>query len=185
MNNEHRENLVELAEYEGKCPICQGKLVIKDYKYTAPLVGDLLISVSKCENCGFKHTDVFLLSTNEPRKVVYRVEEPGDDRALLVKSSTCKIEVPELGVTIEPGIYSQGYITTVEGIILDVISITESLCSSGDAPLDKCNEVLDKLRKAHRNELPYTVILYDYLGVCDIINDKKKPVYEPLELNQE
>jgi len=40
MNNEHRENLVELAEYEGKCPICQGKLVIKDYKYTAPLVGE-------------------------------------------------------------------------------------------------------------------------------------------------
>jgi zinc finger protein len=180
MENSNREKLVELWEVVSKCPMCGGRLLTRDYRYNAPLVGDLIISVSKCEDCGYRHTDVFTMGSGEPRKVVYRVEVQGDDRALIVKSSTCRIEIPELGVTIEPGSYSQGYITTIEGIILDVKSIAQSICRDEEAPRDKCIEVLSLLEKAHNNEIPYTIVLYDYLGVCNIISDKKKPIYEKL-----
>ena len=178
MNEETK--IREIATYTSKCPICGRDLVIKDYRYNIPYYGDIIISVAKCENCGFRHTDVLTISNGGPRRIIYRVEEPEDSNALLIKSSTCRIEIPELGVTIEPGTYSQGYISTIEGLILDVIEVTEYLCSQEDSPKEKCHEVMKLLEKARNNETSYTVIIDDHLGICDIVNPRKKPIYQKL-----
>lgn len=172
------KKIEEIATYTSTCPACKGELVVKDYKYIVPYYGDVIITIAKCDKCGFKHRDVLATSGSEPRRVVYRVEEPGDDNALLIKNSTCKIEIPELGVSIEPGAYSRGYITTVEGLILDIIEVANYLCRQEDAPKEKCHEVRDLLEKARTIKTPYTVIIYDYMGVCDIISSRKKPIYE-------
>ncbi|MEM0002100.1 MAG: ZPR1 zinc finger domain-containing protein [Desulfurococcaceae archaeon] len=177
---DEEKKIEEIATYISTCPVCKKTFVVKDYKYNVPYYGDVIITVAECENCGYKYRDVLVASGNEPRKVVYRVEEPGDDNALLIKNSTCRIEIPELGVSIEPGAYSQGYITTVEGLILEIIEVADHLCRQENSPREKCNEVKDLLEKARKNETPYTVIIYDNIGVCDIISSRKKPVYEKL-----
>ncbi|MEM2524294.1 MAG: ZPR1 zinc finger domain-containing protein [Desulfurococcaceae archaeon] len=176
-----REVPEKLAEYTSKCPLCGYELRVLDYKYSIAYYGDVIISTAECPSCGFKHRDVLVLGKSNPRKIVYRVEEPGDENALLVKSSTCKIEIPELGLTVEPGISSQGYITTIEGLILDFIYALNYLCEQEDAPRDKCSELSSLLGKAKNAEVKYTVIVYDSLGVCDIIG-KKEPAYEELNV---
>ncbi|MGB9817156.1 MAG: ZPR1 zinc finger domain-containing protein [Desulfurococcaceae archaeon] len=174
------EKSEEIATYTSKCPVCSRELTVKDYKYSVPFYGDIIISVAQCNNCGYRHRDVFTLSSGEPRKVIYKVEEPGDDNALLIKSSTCKIEIPEFGASIEPGTYSQGYISTVEGLISDLIEITDYLCNQENAPKEKCQEIKTMLEKARENKVSYTVIIYDHLGICDIVSSHKKPIYEKL-----
>lgn len=150
---------------------------VSDYKLNVPYYGDIVISVAICPSCNFKHNDVFVASSRGPRKVVYRVEKPGDENALVIKSSTCKIEIPELGMTLEAGAYSQGYITTIEGIVESFAHALDYLCQQEHAPRDKCNELSSLLEKAKNAEIEYTVIIHDLLGVCDIVG-KKKPTYE-------
>jgi len=178
--SEEFTSLPVIFEYESKCPVCNGRFIIRDYKYNAPLFGDLIISVHMCTNCGYKFVDFFTLDAGEPQKVIFKVETLEDANSLVVKSPTCRIEIPELGVTIEPGIYSQGYITTVEGLILSVLEITEALCRSGEPPKEACEEKLMLLNKAANSEIPYTLILYDHLGMCKVIGKSKKAIVEKL-----
>lgn len=173
----------KLAEYTVKCPHCSSEARVSDYKYSIPYYGEILLSVTECTSCGFKHREILVLSGSNPRKIVYKVEEPGDENALLIKSSTCIVEIPELGLAVEPGAYSQGYITTVEGLILDFIDVLKYLCSEEGAPADKCLELSELLEKARNVEIKYTVVVYDHLGVCDIVG-RKKPTYEELEIEQ-
>ena len=170
---------VELFKSDAKCPNCGSDAKLVVYKYSIPYYGDIGISVLECGRCGHVHRDVFTLRGGAPRKIVYRVEKPGDENALVIRSSHCRIEIPELGLAVEPGIYSQGYITTVEGIIQDFIDALESICSSDEAPRDKCEELRALLEKAKNAEVKYTVILYDYLGSSDVLSSKT--TYEELE----
>lgn len=177
----NKEKFEKIAEYTLKCPLCSSELHITDYKHNIPYYGDIVISTAECPSCGFKHRDVLVLGKSGPRRIVYKVEEPGDENALLIKSTTCKIEIPELGLAVEPGISSRGYITTIEGLILDFIDALNYLCEQDDAPRDKCGELSSLLEKARNAVVRYTVVVYDSLGVCDIIG-RKKPVYEKLNV---
>lgn len=180
-DQELRYNIPEkVFELDVKCPLCGGSAKLLDYKYNIPYYGDILISTFKCSECGFVHRDVFTLSGGSPRKIIYRVEKPGDENALVIRSSFCKIDIPELGLTIEPSAYSQGYITTIEGIIQDFIDILQNLlCKESDVDLNKCRELSVVLEKARNAEIPYTVIIYDYLGTSDIVSNKT--IYEELK----
>lgn len=168
-----------ISELNVKCPVCGGTAKLVDYRYRIPYYGDILISVLKCSECGYIHRDVFTLAGKGPRKVVYRVEKPGDENVLVIKSSYCKVEIPELGLSIEPGIHSQGYITTVEGIIMSFIDVLNVLCSEEEAPREKCEEIRTLLEKARNAEIQYTIVMYDYTGSSDIVSGKTK--YEELK----
>ncbi|MEM1642241.1 MAG: ZPR1 zinc finger domain-containing protein [Desulfurococcaceae archaeon] len=184
--NQHTYRMPEkVFELHVECPVCREKSAkLTDYKYNIPYYGDILISVLECTRCGYTHRDVLTMNLGNPRKIIYKVEKAGDENALVVKSSYCKVEIPELGLVIEPGVYSQGYITTVEGIIEDFINILQNFfCKDSDVDLEKCKELLIKLEKAKNAEIPYTVVLYDYMGTSDIVSEKT--VYGKLEEVQE
>lgn len=170
---------IKIGELVDTCPICRSEMRISEFKYSLPYCGDVLISVGECNKCGFKVRDVEALHGGDPRKIIYVVEEPGDENAILIRSSTCRVEVPELGLAVEAGAYSQGYITTVEGLILDFIEVLDYLCSERAAPEAKCSEMRTMLSKAKDGYLKYSVVIYDYMGTCDIVG-RKKTSYEPL-----
>lgn len=171
--------LEKVFEIQVKCPLCGNNAKLEDYRYNVPYYNDILISILKCSACGYVFRDVFVLSGKGPRKITYRVEKPGDENAIVVRSAYAKIEIPELGLVVEPGTLSQGYMTTVEGIILDFIDVLESLCKGGEVQPEKCEEVRKQLEKARNGEIQFTVIIYDYFGASDIISEKT--VYEALE----
>jgi len=164
--------LEKLLEYTMKCPLCGSEMTVSEYKYTIPYYGDILISSGTCPSCKYTYRNVEQFSGGEPREIIYRVEHPRDVNAIVVKSSRAKIEIPELGITIEHGVHSQGYITTVEGLIVEFIEVLDSMCRKRELSSVECTELLQKLEKARNGELEYTVIIYDYEGVSDIISNK-------------
>ena len=170
----HSKDLERILEYEIECPTCRMRMMIEEYLYEMPLVGKVLIASGTCNYCGYRFSDVRLAEPREPRKIVYNVEKPGDENALVIRASTASIKIPELGVEITPGPASRGYITTIEGIILDVIEKTKFLCSSPDAPKKTCDEKIKELEDARNVAKPFTIIIIDPEGVSAIISDRVK-----------
>ncbi|ADI31549.1 ZPR1 zinc finger domain-containing protein [Staphylothermus hellenicus] len=172
----------KILEYTVKCPVCGSEMKVEEYLYDMPLVGKVIISSGRCQRCGYKWSDARLAESRGPRKIIYRVEKPGDENALVIRASTASIIIPELGVEIKPGPAALGYITTVEGLIMDIIEKTEFICSEPDAPLDECKKKLDQLRKARDGLIKYTIIIIDPGGVSTIVSDKKRE--EPLSIEE-
>ena len=170
----HSKDLEKILEYEIECPTCRMRMMVEEYLYEMPLVGKVLIASGTCNYCGYRFSDVRLAEPREPRKIVYNVEKPGDENALVIRASTASIKIPELGVEITPGPASRGYITTIEGIILDVIEKTKFLCSSPDAPKKTCDEKIKELEDARNVAKPFTIIIIDPEGVSAIISDRVK-----------
>jgi zinc finger protein len=167
---------VKVSEHEVACPVCGQKALVEDYIHNIPYYGDILISVLTCNKCGFKKRDVGALSVSDPRKIIYKVEKPGDERALLVRAGGSKVLIPEFNIEISPGPFSQGFITTIEGLIMDLIEKTSFLCETGEANESECSRVLELLNKAKDGLVEYTIIIEDYPGKSDIISNKTRYV---------
>ncbi|WP_440059103.1 ZPR1 zinc finger domain-containing protein [Thermogladius sp. 4427co] len=160
---------VKILEYNVKCPVCGSDAIAEEYLYEAPLVGQLLLTTVRCPRCGFKHRDVMSLDFGEPVEITYRIEKPGDERALFVRSSTASISIPELEIEITPGAMSQGEITTIEGILLRIIDLLRNNCESDN---EICSDKIAHLSKAANGEMPLTIIVRDPFGGSKIFSNK-------------
>ncbi len=74
-------------------------------------------SVALCSGCHYRHTDVISLQEKAPVKYILKVEREEDLNIRVVRSSQCKVEIPELGAEITPGAAADGFISNVEGIL--------------------------------------------------------------------
>ncbi len=155
----------------GKCPVCNSEnLEISTYVYEVPYFGKILIEVWTCSVCGYRKSDIGTLEHGGEVRIVFPVRERKDLNALVIKSSTASIEIPELGVEVFPGPAAQGYITTVEGLLERILENTPVECFDEN---NECNNFVKKIRKAMNNEINFTVILTDPYGKSSIkpLND--------------
>jgi zinc finger protein len=154
-------SLKYLGEEVTKCLNCGERTFrIKFYIYNAPLIGNIVIESGVCETCKYRKTDVFIADLGEPRKIELRVKSDKELRALVVKSSTATIRIPELGIEIKPGPAAPGYITTVEGILDRVLEVVPSDCYSDN----RCYERIRKILEAKEGKHEFTLILEDPFG---------------------
>jgi len=164
--------LEKILEYSVRCPLCGGTINVSEYLYEAPCVGKLILAAGKCGVCGYRWSDVRLAESHGFKRIRMVVEKPGDLNALVIRSSTASIKIPELGVEINPGYGSTGYITTVEGVVRDIYDKTQFICSDEDAPRENCLEKLELINRALNGALRFTIILEDPMGVSKIVSDK-------------
>ncbi len=172
-----------IGTLKARCPACgSGELEITDYLYDAPLVGLLLLSSGKCSVCGYKYSDIRMAEGGEPERVEVRVEGAEDLDILVIKSSTATLEMPELGVKITPGPASQGFITTIEGILRRVLEVLEVLCEDPSTSREECARRREELEKAVRGEKPFTLVIVDPDGASKVVRDResKEKLYETL-----
>lgn len=174
---------IKISEHEDECPICKQKARSEEYVYNIPYYGDILISVINCRYCGFRNRDVRVLSRSSPRRIIYKVEKPGDEKALLIRAGGSRVIIPELNLEISPGPFSQGFITTVEGLIMDFIEKSEFLCESYLTKPVECDRLRELLNKAKDGLINYTVVIEDPNGTSDVVSDKT--VYEELSEKDE
>ena len=163
---------VKIGESKIRCPVCGNEMTIEDYIYTVPRLGKIVISSGRCPRCGYKYSDVRLAEAGEPRKIIYRVESPEDLNALVVRSSSAAVLVPELGLEMLPGPASEGFITTVEGVLERFLEALEAACSAPDADREACRRAREMIEKAKRGEEKFTLVIVDPEGVSAVDSDK-------------
>lgn len=154
------------------CPRCKSEMEVytrEDHSFWPEGILQLLMH---CDNCGFRSADVMPLREYEPSRLELKVFEDKDLKVRVIKSSAATVSIPELGVTIEPGTASEGYISNVEGV-LD--RIEQVLITMVNWKNPKAQEMLKKVAGLREKiTTPFTLVIEDPTGCSLIISDNTK-----------
>ncbi len=160
-----------------RCPICgaKGTFRVKGRIDYIPYFGEMMQTSASCTSCKFRHADVMCLGERPPLRYEFQVTSEEDLKVRVVKSSTGTIKLPELGVTVEPGPASQGYVSNVEGVLgrvkeaieLAIEGIDAVRRRRGKARIKKLDEVCAGKRRAR-------LILMDPFGHSAIVNERAR-----------
>lgn len=156
------------------CPICKArqKMEVTTKTEKIPYFGEIMESTLLCHECGYKHADTICIEKKDPVKYVLLI---GKDNlnARVVKSQSTTMTIPELGLKVEPGPQSQGYVSNVEGVldrfekaVKTALSWTEDQQSRENAV--KIMKFIDEVKNGNKK---VTLILEDPFGHSIIIHE--------------
>ncbi|MHC1637463.1 MAG: ZPR1 zinc finger domain-containing protein [Candidatus Nezhaarchaeales archaeon] len=179
----------EIKQRKAYCPMCgKESLLVAELCYELPNFGNVYLFSANCQNCGYKHTDVMEITPHQdPSRFTIKVEKPEDLNHIVVRSSYASIKMPELGITITPGPYAQGVVTTIEGFLHRAREIVEFLFSSelNERQKRRCLQILKKVNAAIEGKETFTFIIEDPSGLSIIVPKEglaTKIIKEPLEI---
>ena len=166
MNNENVE-----CDY---CPSCNNKsLRVNNTVISIPYFGEVLDFTILCSSCGYRRADIMPIEIKEPSRYSLKVQSACDASIRIVKSSTCTIKIPELGVTVEPGPLSEGYISNIEGLLTRISKVISMGMKMGeDEEKKNGKELIDRINKLIEGQENVCIILEDPLGFSAIASDK-------------
>ena len=120
-------------------------------------------------------------SANEPVRYEVAVDSEEDLGIRVVRSMSASVEIPELGVRIDPGPACQGFVSNIEGVIDRIEQIVNGALLWGEnEELKNAQTLLEKIEAVKCGTIPITLILEDRCGNSAIISDKaKKCSYSP------
>jgi zinc finger protein len=152
-------------------------MVTNQTEYEVEHFGAVLLSVSRCGRCGYRHDDVITLTNREPIELKAKINSTEDLNLRVIKSGTATVSIPEFGATITPGQYSEGYISNVEGILSKIEdALTFMLNTAKGRRLKKGEAMLRKMRVARDATPRFTLVIKDPLGNSAIVSPNPKKV---------
>ena len=165
----------------GPCPSCNTEI---EYLYTTeniPYFSDILIISAICPACGYKFVDTQLLKHGEPARHTFVVQSADDLSIRIVRSMSASIEIPELGVRIDPGPQCQGFVSNVEGVLDRIEQVVKGALKWGtDAEKENAAELLADIARVKAGLYPITLIVEDPSGNSGIESERvTKEKYEP------
>lgn len=165
----------------GPCPICNTEIEYIYQTENIPYFSDILIISTICNSCGYKYVDTQLLRADEPMRYEVAVDTEEDLGIRVVRSMSASLEIPELGVRIDPGPACQGFVSNIEGVLDRVRQIVEGALVWGEVEeRENAQALLKKIEEVKCGAIPITLVIEDRCGNSAIIADKaQKSVYTP------
>ncbi len=89
---------------------------------------------------------------------------------------TGTIEVPELGLAVEPGIACEGFVTNVEGVLSRFEEAVENVLARAESDEERAAalRVQEKIAAAREVAFPFTVTLKDPAGNSALVSEKAR-----------
>jgi len=171
------------AVVPGPCPCCNTEIQYLYKTENIPYFSDILIISAICPTCGYRFVDTQLLKQADPARYSVTVNAVDDLSIRVVRSMSAAIEIPELGVRIDPGPSCQGFVSNVEGVLDRIEQVVKGCLKWGtDVEKENAAALLADIVKVKSGMFPLTLILEDPCGNSGIISDKTmKEVYVPEE----
>jgi zinc finger protein len=161
------------AAIESTCPLCADVITFKFSTDEIPFFGEIMLVSANC-TCGFKYADTITLNEREPAR--YEIEFDSSDFATrVIRSSSGTVQIPELGVTIEPGSASEAFVSNVEGVLrrVEQVITTATKWSSNDpGKLELGNHLLKMIDSLRKGEGTMTLVIDDPFGNSAIISPR-------------
>ncbi|MDD3985336.1 MAG: ZPR1 zinc finger domain-containing protein [Methanobacterium sp.] len=169
------------------CPVCNGNntLDMTSKADKIPYFGEVMESTLLCSECGYKHSDTICLEVKEPVKYTLKISKDKLNTRV-VKSQTTTLSIPELGLKVEPGPKSQGYISNVEGVINRFESAINTAMKWAEEKEIQENalKILEKIENVKTGKEKVTLVLEDPFGHSVIVdNDAKHRKLTEKEIN--
>jgi zinc finger protein len=149
------------------CPVCKGKDTLEMTSKTEkiPYFGEIMESTLLCSECGYRHSDTICLEQKEP--VNYTLEIKKEKlNTRVVKSQSATLSIPELGLKVEPGPKSQGYVSNVEGVLNRFESAIATAIEWAEEEQIKENAliILEKIENLKHGDETATLVVEDPFG---------------------
>nr|WP_303738868.1 ZPR1 zinc finger domain-containing protein [Methanobrevibacter thaueri] len=157
-----------------KCPACGveglAKSIMKEMEI--PHFGNVMETTILCPSCGFKHSDIIALEQNDPAKYVLEINK-NNLSIRVVRSQSATVIIPEIGVKVEPGPKSEGYVTNVEGVLTRFESaVKKALTLFEDAESQKnAKDTLNQIQELKKGNSTATLIILDPFGQSNIVSE--------------
>ncbi|MDR2829801.1 MAG: ZPR1 zinc finger domain-containing protein [Methanobrevibacter sp.] len=169
-----------MEEVEGMmvdCPVCNGLKTAHSRIKTEniPYFGEVMETSVVCDVCGYKHSDVIVLDHDDP--VRYEMEISKDKLSnRVVRSQSATVSIPKLGIKVEPGPKSQGYISNIEGVLKRFQNgVRQALILfPKDEAQKNAEDILEKIDKLLNGNLKADLIIEDPLGQSSIVDSDVK-----------
>jgi zinc finger protein len=159
----------------GPCPYCNTEIEYLYQTENIPYFSDILIISAICPQCGYRYVDTQLLKNAEPVRYELAVTTKDDLDVRVVRSMTGILEMPELGVRIDPGPACQGFVTNVEGVLERIVQAIDAAIRDGtDEERENARILFGKIDAVKAGTMPVTVILQDPTGNSVLVSDKAK-----------
>ena len=175
-------NEEEINEMIIKCPACGiedvAKSIMKEIEI--PHFGKVLETTLLCPSCGFRHSDVIALEQNDPAKYVLEINK-NNLSVRVVRSQSATVSIPEVGVKVEPGPKSEGYVTNVEGMLTrfeDAVKKALNLFEDETSQVNAKN-TLEHIQELKKGNGTATLIILDPFGQSNIVSDKAEVLEIP------
>jgi zinc finger protein len=167
----------------GPCPCCNTDIEYLYKTENIPYFSDILIISTICPECGYKFVDTQLLKHGAPARYTLAIDSEDDLSVRVVRSMSASIEIPELGVRIDPGPVCQGFVSNVEGVVDRIEAVVQGALRWGnDVERENAVALLADIAKVKAGTFPITLILEDPCGNSGIESERvKKEKYEPEE----
>ncbi len=167
-------NEEEIHEMIIKCPACSVEGIAKSMmkEIEIPHFGKVLETTIQCPKCGFRHSDVIALEQNDPAKYVIEINR-NNLSVRVVRSQSATVTIPELGVKVEPGPKSEGYVTNVEGILTrfeDAVKKAMNLFDNEESQINAEN-TLKNILELKKGNGTATLIIHDPFGQSNIVSE--------------
>ncbi len=175
------------------CPMCHEEgMEMRNTPLDLPYFGEALQITIICKSCNYRHSDMQLFGQKEAVRYTLRGASEADLRVRVVRSASGTMRVPELGIEMEPGMASEGYVTNVEGVLERFAGVVEvalnGLDRSGAPPEEVAEKkaralgLLERIVEMRAAREEYTLILEDPMGNSAILAPSaKKEVLGPEE----
>jgi zinc finger protein len=176
------DNRVE-TRVPGPCPCCNTEIQYLYKTENIPYFSDILIISAICPACGYKFVDTQLLKHNEPARYTVAINAEEDMSIRVIRSMSAAIEIPEIGVRIDPGPVCQGFVSNMEGVLDRIEQVVKGAFNWGTPEeQENATQLLADIARIKIGAFPVTLILEDPSGNSAIIADKAvKEPYVPDE----
>jgi zinc finger protein len=156
------------------CPICKSSksLEVTTKTQTIPYFGEIMESVLICQKCGYKHSDTICIDQEEPVKYTIILNKEKLN-VRVVKSQSATLTIPELGLKVEPGPQSQGYVSNMEGVLKRFEDAVKTALSwtEDDAARNTALKILNGIESVKNGVGKATLILEDPFGHSIILDE--------------
>ncbi|RLG39166.1 MAG: hypothetical protein DRN91_00560 [Candidatus Alkanophagales archaeon] len=159
------------GQMKGVCPICGSEMTLRFVPYEVSYFGEVMIFNAVC-GCGYKTTDVMILSKRRNKRYEVEVASEEDLSARVVRSQYGRIEIPELGVVVEPK-KGEAFISNVEGVLQRVESVLKLLeRDANEEQKAKIAELFRKINEIKAGRRRMRLIIEDPTGNSAIISER-------------
>lgn len=171
----------EVQTFQATCSSCYQPCATHMKKVDIPHFKEVILMSTVCDHCGYRSNEVKTGGEipAKGRKITLKVDDPEDLNRDILKSETCALDCPELGLDLTAGTLG-GRFTTLEGLLRQVYDelhtrvFTETSDSMDQQTKTKWESFFTKLNDGIEGKIPFTVIMDDPLAASYIQN-----VYAP------
>ena len=137
---------------EQPCPVCFSNKGLTMIAHTSeiPYFGEHTQLTILCPSCGWKHTDFIPAEGKKPGACSLNINNSEMLSVRIIRSSSCTVRISELGLEVEPGGATTGYVSNIEGVLNrfeDAVRLMyrQSKVSNEIEIIEKCEKLFEKI----------------------------------------